>query len=167
MNVLDLVIPEAARVDGLVRLERAHGSEDDPAYEWHGHALAHAWSVDELDVAYRLPSVVTDLGGCTVLRIDRDVLDAASRARHADVRSPFSLEDALRAVLAPQPYWYVWCEREVDTQPLLKRSMSVDECVSAAVARATDEPESFDFIAWPHERIVQARLDWTGAKRSR
>lgn len=165
MDVLDLVIPDPARVAGLARVDRAHGSTD--AYHWNGHALAHAWSTDELDDAYRLPSLVTDLGGCTVLSIDREVLDAARREHQEDARSPFSLEEALRAVLDPQPYWYVWCERDADQQPLLKRPMTVQECVAAAVARATDEPESFDFVAWPHERAVQTRLDWTGAKRSR
>lgn len=165
MDILDLVIPDPARVAGLVRVERAGGETD--AYEWNGHALAHAWNVDELDDEYRLPSVVTDLEGCTVLSIDRDVLDAAWRERHEDIRSPFSLEEALRAVLEPQPYWYVWCERDADQQPLLKRPMTVDECVAAAVARAMDEPESFDFIGWPRERAVQTRLDWSGAKRSR
>jgi hypothetical protein len=165
MDVLDLVIPDPTRVIGLVRVER--NPSEDVEYQWNGHTLAHAWSIDDLDDEYRLPSLVTDLGGCTVLRIDREVLDAASRAHREDVRSPFSLEEALRAVLDPQPYWYVWCEREVDTHPLLKRSMNVDECVAAAVARASDEAESFDFVAWPHERAVQTRLDWTGAKRSR
>jgi len=41
--------------------------------------------------------------------------------------------------------------------------MNVLDLVIPEAARV-DEPQSFDFSACPEERILQTRLDWTGAK---
>lgn len=164
MDVLDLVVPELGRIEGLVRLSQG---DDDALYALAGTPFARVWETDALDLDYRLPSLSTDLSGCAVLRVERSLLDTIQRARRLGSSAEFDLAGVLRAVLNPQPYWYVWCEREVDTEAVLKRAMPLDECVAEVVARVRGEDESFDFVAWPPERatFVQTRLDWTGRRR--
>src|SRR5262249_4912955 len=101
MDVLDLVVPEPSRVAELVR---ATSSGDDALYALGDVPFARAWDVDGLDLDYRLPSLATDLSGCTVLRVERALTDAVRRAHREARRDTFDLGAALRTVLGAQPY---------------------------------------------------------------
>jgi hypothetical protein len=157
MDLLEIALPYPDATSTLEREPRmtAWGPEEDPPCTWQGHLIGRLVPVAAEPWPHRAegmpPALASQLEGWTLLKVAHTAVSSHARQQHPLGLPRLDLPLVIERVLRSQTRWAIWCFRDFDQYPVVRRPMSPDEVAKQLRENIGPSPARQDFVAWSPE----------------